>query len=80
MEPMVFSNFYNYYKMVNSFFFPFLYTALPVDMTVFEVQPVDIIAALAVQLVTPLLCTFSYLVGLSRFSFKEKLFYKPIEK
>lgn len=77
---VVFSNFYNYYKMVNSFFFPFLYTALPVDMTVFEVQPVDIIAALAVQLVTPLLCTFSYLVGLSRFSFKEKLFYKPIGK
>ena len=77
---VLFSNFYNYYKMVNSFFFPFLYTALPVDMTVFEVQTADIIAAVSVQLIIPLLCMFSYLVGLSRFSFKEKLFYKPVEK
>lgn len=77
---VIFSNFYNYYKMVNSFFFPFLYTALPVDMTVFEVRTVDIITAVSVQLIIPLLCMCSYLVGLSRFSFREKLFYKPIEK
>lgn len=77
---VIFSNFYNYYKMLNSFFFPFLYTALPVDMMVSEVPATDIIFALSVQLIIPLLCMFSYLVGLSRFSFKEKLFYKPIEK
>lgn len=72
------SKFYGYYKLLNSFFFPFLSTVLPSDMLITEVHTGDFIMAVAVQIIIPLLAMFSYLVGLSQFSFKEAVFYKKI--
>lgn len=73
------ANFYNYYKILNSFFFPFIYTLLPVDMSIFEVRTLDVVLTVLIQIVVPIISFFAYQIGLSRFSFKEKLFYKKAE-
>lgn len=75
---VVSSKVYGYYKLINSLFFPFLSTVLPSDMLINEVHTGDFILAVAVQIVIPLLAMLSYLVGLSKFSFREAVFYKKI--
>lgn len=71
--------FVNYYKMINSIFFPFLYSIMPVDYTIAELSVSSIIASMLVQIVIPIICMFSYILGLERFSFSEKLLYKKKE-
>ena len=72
-------NIYNYYKLVNSPFFPFLYTVMPTDMKIMELSNLDFVMALSVLFIIPLIALFSYMIGLSRFSFRELIFYKKIK-
>ena len=71
--------FVNYYKIINSFFFPFLYSILPVDYTIVELSLSSVLGSLSIQLVIPVICMFAYMLGLERFSFSEKVFYKKKE-
>lgn len=72
----VFDKFVTYYKMINSVFFPFLYSILPVDYTISELPLSTILISCSIQIVIPIICYLSYYLGLKRFSFQEKLFYK----
>lgn len=74
-----FPAFVNYYKMINSLFFAFLYSIMPVDYTLTELYFGNILAGLSVQVVIPVICMFSYMLGLNHFSFSEKLLYKKKE-
>lgn len=68
--------FANYFKIFNSFYFPFLYTILPVDYSITEISYGNIFLGASVVLIIPLICMFAYMLGLSRFSFNEKILYK----
>lgn len=72
----IFPVFVNYFKIINSFFFPYLYSIMPVDFTLAEISYSSIFASLATLVVIPLVCMFAYMLGLGRFSFGEKVFYK----
>ena len=72
----VFPNFVNYYKIINSFYFPFLYSILPVNTTLSELSYSSIFLSISILIVIPILCLFGYILGFNRFSFSEKLFYK----
>lgn len=71
-----FPNFVNYYKIINSFYFPFLYSILPVNTTLSELSYSSIFLSVIILLVIPIMCLLSYILGLNRFSFAEKVFYK----
>lgn len=71
-----FFGFVNYYRIINSIFFPFLYSIMPVDYTLSELSSSSIVMAICIQFVIPLICMFSYILGFNRFSFAEKLLYK----
>ena len=72
-------SFVNYYKIINSIFFPFLYSIMPVDYTISELSLSSVIFSFLIQAVIPIVCMFSYMLGLERFSFSEKLLYKKKE-
>ena len=67
----VFSGFMNYYKMINSFFFPFLYSLMPTDYSLTELSASNFLLSLSVQIFIPIICLFSYILGKQRFLFKE---------
>lgn len=69
---------YKFFKIINSAYYPLIDLLLPVDLTVSELHYADIFAASAVLLIAPIMAGLSYLVGSSRFSFREALFYKKI--
>ena len=73
-------NFFNYYKMINSIYFPYLYSIMPVDYTINEISFVNISFAILVQIVIPVICMIAYILGVKRFSFSEKILYKSIKK
>lgn len=75
----IFPNFVNYYKIINSFYFPFLYSVLPVNSTLNELSYGSILLSLTVLIIIPILCMFGYILGLNRFLFSEKVFYKKKE-
>ncbi len=75
----VFGSFMNYYKMVNSFFFPYLYSLMPTDYSISELSSTSFILCLLVQLFIPIVCMFAYILGKRRFLFREILFYKKKE-
>lgn len=72
----VLDGFVTYYKMINAVFFPFLYSIMPVDYALSEIPLSTILISCCVQIVIPVICLLSYFLGLKRFSFQEKLFYK----
>lgn len=68
--------FLNYYKIINSFFFPFLHSIMPTDYTLNDLSITNLIMGLLVQLFIPVICMLAYLLGRERFLFKEIIFYK----
>ncbi|MEE1002607.1 MAG: hypothetical protein U0L17_02555 [Acutalibacteraceae bacterium] len=75
----LFASFVNYYKIINSIFFPFLYSIMPVDYTISELPISSVIFSFLILAVIPIVCMFAYILGLERFSFSEKLLYKKKE-
>ena len=71
--------FMNYYKMINSFFFPYLYSLMPTDYNVTEIPFSSFLLSLLIQLFIPIVCMFAYILGKHRFLFKEVVFYKKKE-
>ena len=76
----VFPSFVSYYKIINSIFFPFIYSIMPVDYTISELTLTSVVFSVLIQAVIPLVCMFAYMLGIERFSFSEKLLYKKKEK
>lgn len=72
-------NMYNYYKIANAPYFPLLNTLFNVQQSIFETSILDFIIAISVVLIVPLMAFFAYNLGLHRFSFSEKIFYKKIK-
>lgn len=70
-------SFMNYYKIINSFFFPFLYSIMPTDYTLQELSTGNLVFGLLVQCFVPIICMLAYKLGRERFLFKEIILYKP---
>ena len=73
------NNFVSYYKMLNSQYFSYLYSIMPVDHTLAELSFGAIVCALIPLIFIPLVAMFGYILGYYRFSFYEKLFFKKKE-
>lgn len=73
------NNFVSYYKMLNSQYFSYLYSIMPVDHTLSELSLSTIFCALIPLAIIPLIAMFGYVLGYYRFSFYEKLFFKKKE-
>ena len=71
-----FNSFVSYYKMINAVYFPLLYSILPVDYSINELPVSSILLSVSILFIIPIVCMFAYILGLNRFYFKEKLFYK----
>lgn len=69
-------NYLPLYRIINSFYFPFNYSILPVSLNVFEIGWWKIIMSLLTFLIIPITAGLSYNLGLIRFYISEKLLYK----
>lgn len=72
----ILERFVNYYKIINSFYFPFNYSILPADLSIWEMSWGNIFLSLCTLLFIPLLSAIAYVLGIRRFSFAEFFFYK----
>ena len=65
-----------YFRILSGVYYPLNYSILPIDRTMSLLSWQNIMLAVAVHLILPIICTFAYLLGRNSVKLTDRLLYK----